>query len=89
MNEENHDSEDEQEVHTEPKRSKRTRVEKSFGPEFLTYLLENEPQNYEEAVSSSKGPLWKKQLKVKLILFYRIILGACRSSSWLQTLGSK
>ena len=43
MNEESHDSKDEQEVHIEPKRSKRTRVEKSFGLEFLIYLLENEP----------------------------------------------
>ena len=63
MNEESHDSEDEQGVQTEPRRSKRTRVEKSFGPEFLTYLLENEPQNYEEAVSSSEGPLWKEAIK--------------------------
>ena len=63
MNEESHDSEDEQGVQTESRRSKRTRVEKSFGPEFLTYLLENEPQNYEEAVKSSKRPLWKEVIK--------------------------
>ena len=63
VNEESHDSEDEQGVQTKPKRSKRTRVEKSFGLEFLTYLLENEPQNYEEAVSSSEGPLWKEAIK--------------------------
>ena len=53
-----HDSKDEQGVQTEPWRNKRTRVEKSFGLEFLTYLLENEPKNYEKAVNSSKGPLW-------------------------------
>ena len=63
MNEESQDSKDEQWVETEPRRSKRTRVEKTFGPKFLTYLLENEPQNYEEAVSSSKGPLWKEAIK--------------------------
>ena len=34
MNEESHDSEDEQGVQTEPRRSKRTRVEKSFGKNF-------------------------------------------------------
>ena len=27
----------------EPKHSKRTRTSKSFGPDFLTYLLEDEP----------------------------------------------
>ena len=59
MNKESHDSEDEQGVQTEPRQSKRTRVEKCFGLEFLTYLLENELQNYEEAVNSLKGSLWK------------------------------
>ena len=39
----NHDSKHEQWVQTEPGCSKRKRVEKSFGPDFLTYLLENEP----------------------------------------------
>ena len=43
MNEESYDLEDDQGVQIEPKQSKRTRVEKSFGLEFLTYLLENEP----------------------------------------------
>ena len=59
MNEESHDSEDEKRVQTESRQSKRTRVEKAFGPKFLTYLLENELQNYEEAVNSLKGSLWK------------------------------
>ena len=63
MNEESQDSEDEQGVQTETRRRKRTRVKKSFDPEFLTYLLENEPQNYEKAVSSSDGPLWKEAIK--------------------------
>ena len=66
MNEESHDSEDEQGVQIEPRRSKRTRVEKSFGPELLTYLLENEPQNYEKTVSSLEGPLWKEAIKSKV-----------------------
>ena len=39
MNEESHDSEDEQGVETEPRWNKRIRVEKSLGLEFLTYLL--------------------------------------------------
>ena len=63
MNEESHDLEDEQGVQTKPRRSKRTRVEKSFGPKFLTYLLENEPQNYEKTTSSLERPLWKKTIK--------------------------
>ena len=63
MNEESHDSKHEQELHNDPRRSKRTRVKKSFDPNFLTYLLENEPQNYEKVVSSSEGLLWKEEIK--------------------------
>ena len=47
MNEESHDSEDEQGVQTESRRSKRTRVEKFLGPKFL----------------SSEGLLWKTTIK--------------------------
>ena len=63
MNEESHDSKHESKVETEPRRGKRIIVEKSFNLEFLTYLLENEPQNYEKVVSSSEGLLWKEEIK--------------------------
>ncbi|KAK6142436.1 hypothetical protein DH2020_022784 [Rehmannia glutinosa] len=33
---------------------KRTKVAKSFGPDFLTYMLENEPRTIQEALSSPK-----------------------------------
>jgi len=35
----------------EPKRSKRKKITKMFGPDFLTYLLENEHWTYSEAMS--------------------------------------
>jgi transposase InsO family protein len=44
----------------EPRRSKRARISKSFGPDFLTYLLENEPRTFKEAMSSPEAPLWKE-----------------------------
>ena len=34
------------------RRSKRARTSKSYGPDFLTYLLENEPQSFNEAFHS-------------------------------------
>ena len=43
MNEDSQDQNQEQEVEDEPRRSKRIRIEKSFGLDFLTYLLKNEP----------------------------------------------
>ena len=39
----------------EPQRRKRQRVPKSFGPYFLAFLLENEPQTFKEAMKSSEA----------------------------------
>ena len=44
----------------EPRRSKRQRTSTSFGPYFLTYLLENEPRTFKEAVTSPEAPFWKE-----------------------------
>lgn len=38
----------------------------SFGPDFLTYLLESEPQSFKEAVRSPDGPLWKEAIKSEI-----------------------
>ena len=68
MNEDSHDQEQEQEeeVEDEPRRSKRIRTEKSFCPDFLTYMLEIEPQSYKEAVNSLEGSLWKEAIKSEI-----------------------
>ena len=50
INENSQDENDNGEV--QPRRSKRARVEQSFGPDFLTYTLEGEPQTYKEVVNS-------------------------------------
>ena len=50
----------------EPRRSKRARTEKSFGPDFLTYMLEGEPQTYKEAVNSTESLMWKKAIKSEI-----------------------
>ncbi|KAJ0850834.1 putative RNA-directed DNA polymerase [Helianthus annuus] len=48
---------------TDRRRSKRPRVEKSFGPDFVSYMVEGEPNTYREAVSSSEGPQWKEAIR--------------------------
>jgi len=46
----------------EPRRGKRVRTSKSFGPDFLTFLLEKEPQSFKEAMSGPEAPLWKEAI---------------------------
>ena len=46
----------------EPRRSKRQRTSTSFGPDFLTYLLENEPRTFKEAVTSLEALFWKEAI---------------------------
>ncbi|KAK3038255.1 hypothetical protein RJ639_030864 [Escallonia herrerae] len=50
----------------EPRRSKRARMSTSFGPDFLTYLLENEPRTYSEAMSSPDAPHWKEAINSEI-----------------------
>lgn len=70
VNEDSQDIQHEVEVEgneeVEPRRSKRARVEKSFGPDFLTYMLEVEPQNYSQAVNSTDSPLWKEAIRSEI-----------------------
>ncbi|GJV00916.1 retrotransposon protein, putative, ty1-copia subclass [Tanacetum coccineum] len=40
----------------EQRKSKRERTEKSLGPDFVSFMVENEPTSYQEAVNSLKGP---------------------------------
>ncbi|CAL2270868.1 unnamed protein product [Prunus armeniaca] len=49
-----------QEKDLEPKRGKRTKTPKSFGPDFVRFLTEEEPQTYKEAMASPEAPLWKE-----------------------------
>ena len=58
--------EDQIKVLDEPRRSKRARISKSFGPDFLTYMIENKPQTIHEAVTSPESPLWKEVIKSEI-----------------------
>ncbi|GKA37558.1 retrotransposon protein, putative, ty1-copia subclass, partial [Tanacetum coccineum] len=54
------------EEEVEPRRSKRARTEKSFGPDFVSFMVENEPTSYREAVTSSEGHQWKESIKSEI-----------------------
>ncbi|GJR98722.1 pol polyprotein [Tanacetum coccineum] len=55
-----------EEEEVEPRRSKRARTEKSFGPDFVSFMVENEPTSYREAVTSSEGHQWKEAIKSEI-----------------------
>jgi Tfp pilus assembly PilM family ATPase len=38
------------------------RIEKSFVLDFMTYMVEGEPNTYREAVTSSDGRQWKEAI---------------------------
>ncbi|GJU52898.1 retrovirus-related pol polyprotein from transposon TNT 1-94 [Tanacetum coccineum] len=63
VHDERHHQSEEEDV--EPRRSKRARIEKSFGPDFVSFMVESEPNTYREAVISSEWLNGKKPLKVK------------------------
>ena len=50
----------------EPRRSKRAKMSKSFGPDFLTYMLEDEPQSFKEAIFTPEVPFWKEAVSSEI-----------------------
>ncbi|XP_070020492.1 uncharacterized protein [Nicotiana sylvestris] len=48
------------------RRSKRQRTSTSFGPDFVTFLLENEPQTFKAAMSSSYSLFWKEAVNSEI-----------------------
>nr|GEU72512.1 Pol polyprotein [Tanacetum cinerariifolium] len=49
-----------------PRRGKKARTEKSFGLDFVSFMVENEPTSYQEAVTSSEGHQWKEAIKSEI-----------------------
>ena len=41
----------------EPRRSQRSRISKSFGPDFIAYAIESEPQTFKEAISTLEAQI--------------------------------
>ena len=42
------------------------RIEKSFGEDFYTFLVEGEPMNFSEAMSSLDAPFWKEAINSEM-----------------------
>ena len=48
------------------RRSKRQRKETSFGDDFYAYMIQDEPKNFYEAVSSPEEKFWKEAIQAEL-----------------------
>ncbi|TQE08632.1 hypothetical protein C1H46_005724 [Malus baccata] len=50
----------------EPQKSKRAKIARDFGPDFLTFVTEEEPRTYKAALESSEAPYWKKAIQSEI-----------------------
>nr|GEU49243.1 DNA-directed RNA polymerase subunit beta' [Tanacetum cinerariifolium] len=50
----------------EPRRSKRVKVTKDFRPDYMTYIVNEEPQTYKAAMESSESPYWKEAIQSEI-----------------------
>ncbi|KAL0303720.1 UNVERIFIED_CONTAM: Retrovirus-related Pol polyprotein from transposon TNT 1-94 [Sesamum radiatum] len=50
----------------EPRRSKRARVVKNFGSDFVTYNIEDDPITFKDAMASSEAKQWKEAVKSEM-----------------------
>ncbi|KAK4401966.1 hypothetical protein Sango_0937300 [Sesamum angolense] len=49
-----------------PRRSKRARVVKDFGSDFVTYNIEDDPITFKDAMASSEAKQWKEAVKSEM-----------------------
>ena len=55
-----------QQENDEPRRSKRAKVSKDFGPDYMTYIVNEEPQTYKAAMESSEAPYWQEAIQSEI-----------------------
>jgi hypothetical protein len=55
-------SESNDEVETELRRSKRIRVAKGYGPDYAAYTIEEDPTNLQEALLTMDADLWQEAI---------------------------
>ena len=51
---------------TEPRRSQRSRISKTFGPDFIAYAIESEPQAFKKIMSIPEAQMWKESINSEI-----------------------
>src|SRR5207237_10181144 len=49
-----------------PRRSKRQKIEKSFGDDFIVYLVDDTPRTISEAYASPDADYWKEAVRSEM-----------------------
>nr|GEW26159.1 retrotransposon protein, putative, Ty1-copia subclass [Tanacetum cinerariifolium] len=49
-----------------PRRSKRAKVTKDYGPDYMTYIVNEEPQTYKATMESLEAPYWKEAIQSEI-----------------------
>lgn len=52
-------NEDSRNIDFEPRRRKRARTAKEFGPDFYSFTVEGDPSSLKEAITSSDSDIWQ------------------------------
>jgi hypothetical protein len=65
-NEQTHVENTEEDDNEAPRRSKRQRTAKSFGDDFIVYLVDDTPKTIEDAFSSSDADYWKEAIRSEM-----------------------
>ena len=50
----------------EIRKSKWCRKEKDLGDDFITYIIEDDPKTYNEAINSRNAPYWKEAINSEM-----------------------
>ncbi|KAL0457559.1 UNVERIFIED_CONTAM: hypothetical protein Slati_1095100 [Sesamum latifolium] len=50
----------------EPRRSKRAKIVKDFGSDFVSYNIEDDPVTFKDAMASSEAKQWKEAVKSEM-----------------------
>ncbi|GJU59340.1 hypothetical protein Tco_1237106 [Tanacetum coccineum] len=50
----------------EPRRSKRAKVTKDFGSDYMTYIVNEKPQTYKTALESLEASYWKEDIQSEI-----------------------
>ena len=67
----------------ELRRSKRDRKETNLGDGLYTFLIDEDPKSYKEAITSRDAPFWNEAINSEIkSIMYKLYMRVSRFTSW-------